>query len=50
MDLAIAVAVGVFIGLLAGLKIIAPKTKNKVDDKAVEYGEKAEPFVRGLVK
>jgi hypothetical protein len=32
---------GVLAGLVAGLKIIAPRTKNTIDDKVLEYAEKA---------
>lgn len=33
---------GLFLGgLLAGLKVIAPLTKTKIDDEILEYGEDA---------
>lgn len=33
---------GLFIGgLIAGLKVIAPLTKTKIDDKVLYYGEEA---------
>lgn len=35
-------------GLAAGLKIIAPLTKTKVDDKILEYVEDLEKVVEGL--
>ena len=39
------VVVGVVAGALASLKAVAPHTETKVDDKIVEYGEKALPFL-----
>lgn len=50
MSLAIAVAVGVFLGAIAALRFIAPKTKTTADDKVLAVAEKVEPFVEGLVK
>lgn len=35
---------GLLAGVIAGLKVIAPLTKNKVDDKVLEYGEKVLPL------
>lgn len=32
---------GLLAGAIAALKVIAPKTPTKVDDKALEYAEKA---------
>jgi len=32
---------GLLAGLVAGLKVIAPRTANKTDDKVLEYAEKA---------
>lgn len=34
-------ATGLLTGLVAALKIIAPMTKNKTDDRIEEYAEKA---------
>lgn len=34
-------ATGILTGAVAALKIIAPRTKNTYDDKALEWGEKA---------
>jgi hypothetical protein len=44
MDLAHVLALlgGILVGLIAGLKIIAPMTKNTVDDTVLDYAEKAE--------
>lgn len=33
---------GVLAGVIAGLKVIAPLTKNKVDDKVLAVAEKVE--------
>lgn len=45
MELALAVIAGVIAGVIAALKIIAPKTKTTKDDKVLEAAEKAEPVV-----
>lgn len=50
MSLVIAVVAGVLVGAIAALKIIAPLTKTTLDDKALEYAEKAEAIVEPLVK
>lgn len=40
---------GLFLGgALAGLKVIAPLTKNKVDDKVLLYGEEAVELLEKL--
>ncbi len=39
------VVVGVVSGALMALKAVAPHTETKVDDKIVEYGDKALPFM-----
>ncbi len=50
MELAIAVAVGLFIGAVAALRYIAPRTKNTVDDAVLAAAEKVEPVVEMLKK
>lgn len=50
MELAIAVAVGLFMGAIVALRYIAPRTKNTLDDKALAVAEKIEPFVEGIKK
>ena len=47
MDLAhiLAFAGGLLSGLVVALKVIAPLTKNKVDDKILEVAEKAEELL-----
>jgi len=37
--------VGVILGLIAGLKVIAPRTRNKVDDKVLDALQKVEPIL-----
>lgn len=40
---------GIFLGgIVAGLKVIAPRTANKVDDKALIYGQDAVKFLEAL--
>ena len=40
---------GLFVGgLIAGLKVVAPLTKNKVDDKILYYGEEAVELLEKL--
>lgn len=40
---------GIFLGgLLAGLKVIAPLTKTKVDDTILSYGDKAKDLLEAL--
>lgn len=39
------VAVGVLSGALLALKAVAPHTETKLDDRAVELGERALPFM-----
>lgn len=36
---------GLLAGVIAGLKVIAPLTKTKVDDKVLEYAEKVVPLL-----
>lgn len=36
---------GLLAGVIAGLKVIAPLTKNTVDDKVLEYAEKVLPLM-----
>jgi len=42
------VAGGVLAGVVVALKVIAPMTKNKVDDKVLEVAEKAEDVLKPL--
>lgn len=42
--------IGLLIGGIAALKIIAPKTKTTVDDKILSAAEKVEPFVEKVLK
>lgn len=46
----VSVAVGVVTGALVALKAVAPHTETKLDDKAVEYGEKALPYAVRLLE
>lgn len=40
---------GIFLGgIVAGLKVIAPRTSNKLDDKALIYGQDAVKFLEAL--
>lgn len=41
-------AAAVLSGVILALKVIAPKTKTKVDDKALEYAEKAEGALKAV--
>lgn len=50
MALALAVLAGVLAGLVVALKAIAPLTKNTVDDKVLDYAEKAESVIDPLTK
>lgn len=50
MELVIAVVAGILVGAVAALKVIAPRTKTKVDDKALELAEKAEAAIGPFVK
>jgi hypothetical protein len=38
-------AAAVLAGMVVALKVIAPMTKTKLDDEALEYAEKAEKVV-----
>lgn len=40
-------ATGVLAGVVAALKIIAPRTKNKVDDKVEAWAEKGLDLLQG---
>ena len=48
IELAIAVAVGLFLGALATLRYTAKKTATLKDDKVLELLEKIAPFVESL--
>jgi hypothetical protein len=50
LQLVLVAAAGVLAGVVAALKVIAPKTANTVDDKILEVAEQAENFVDPLVK
>lgn len=45
MELALAIAGGLIAGIVVALKVIAPLTKNKVDDKALAIAETAEKLL-----
>lgn len=42
--------VGVVTGALTALRAVAPHTETKVDDKVVEYGDRALPFAVRLLE
>jgi hypothetical protein len=46
----LAVVVGVLTGAITALKAVAPHTETKLDDKAVEYGDKALPLMVRLLE
>ncbi len=46
----LSIAVGILVGLVAGLKLIAPRTKNTVDDKVLAYADKILGLLPGSVK
>lgn len=50
MELILGIVFGVLVGVVAGLKVIAPLTKNKTDDKVLELAEKAESAIEPFVK
>lgn len=52
LSLVVGVLAGALAGVIAALKLIAPLTKNTVDDKALEYAEKVEALAvsTGVVK
>lgn len=39
-------AAAVLAGILVALRVIAPLTRNKVDDRVVEYGTKLEDMIK----
>ncbi len=41
----ITIVLAVYAAIMTYLKLAAPKTKNTVDDKLLEAGEKVEPIV-----
>lgn len=41
-------AAAVLAGVIVALRVIAPRTKTKKDDKALEYAEKAEEVIGNL--
>lgn len=47
-ELAVAFALGLLGGAIAALKVIAPRTKTKADDKALEVLEKVEDVAEKL--
>lgn len=46
MELALAIAGGLIAGIVVALKVIAPLTKNKVDDKVLEVAETADKLLK----
>jgi len=50
LSLVIAIALGVLAGGVAALKLIAPKTKNTVDDAVLARLEALEALAEGLLK
>ena len=50
MALALAILAAVLAGIVVALKVIAPLTKTTVDDKVLDYAEKAESVIDPLVK
>lgn len=50
MELALGIAIGLFLGGMAYLRATAKLTKSKTDDKLLELGEKVEPFVEKMKK
>ena len=50
MEIAIGIAIGLFLGGMAYLRATAKLTKTKLDDKALALGEKIEPFVKDKAK
>ena len=50
LSLIAVLALGILIGSIAALKVIAPKTKTTVDDKLLSAAEKVEPYVEKFVK
>lgn len=47
MTLAV-IALAALVGLIAVLKVVAPKTQTTLDDKALDLAEEVEPIVEGL--
>jgi hypothetical protein len=45
LSLVLAFVTGLLAGAVAALKVIAPKTKNTIDDKVLEVVEKAEQYL-----
>lgn len=50
ISLILSCAVGVLAGAVVALKVIAPKTKNTVDDKVLERLEALEKMLTGASK
>ena len=50
MEVAIAVVVGLFVGAMAALRYIAPKTATLKDDALLAKAEKVEPIVNLMKK
>lgn len=48
LALVITAVSGILVGIVATLKVIAPATKNTVDDKILDYAEKAEAVVESI--
>jgi hypothetical protein len=48
--LVVVAVVSLITGAVAGLKVLAPRTKTKVDDKALEYAQLAEPVAKRVAE
>ncbi len=46
----LSIGVGLLVGIVAALKLIAPRTKNTVDDKVLAYADKVLGLLPGSVK
>jgi hypothetical protein len=50
ISLVLVFVTGILAGVIAALKVIAPKTKTIVDDKVLEGAEAAQDALEGLTK
>lgn len=51
LELAVVIVVSLVVGLIAGLKVVAPKTQTKKDDELLVFLEKyGEPVVKEVAK
>jgi xanthosine utilization system XapX-like protein len=46
----LSIGAGLLVGIVAALKLIAPRTKNTVDDKVLAYADKVLGLLPGSVK